>query len=52
MAASDLDAGQKREILEVWIRDLQSRQDAEVRRLLKEIHEAMAMLAKEEKPER
>jgi hypothetical protein len=52
MASPDLDTGKKRQIFEVWIRDLRSKSEPEARRLLDQIREALAMLDSDKTPKR
>ncbi len=53
LAATNLDAAKKREVFEVWLGDLDAGSArGEVRRLVAEIREAIAMLDAQEKPER
>ena len=53
LAATNLDKARKREVFEVWLRDLLvGPANEEAHRLVTEIHEAIAMLDAEEKPER
>ncbi len=52
LAATNLSPAKKREVFAVWLRDLDARlSDADARRLIDEIHEAIAMLDREEKDE-
>lgn len=54
MASAELGPGEKREIFEVWMRDLQSKPEDEARHLIDDIREAIAKLDNEdeEKPQR
>ncbi len=50
LAATNLDKARKREVFEVWLRDLLAGPaEGEAHRLVAEIHEAIAMLERTEK---